>query len=105
MSSHRGKSLDLTAIAAAAVQQPDPVQMATAKPVVPEQPKRTGGSRAGRVQIQGHLPEETRRALKMLAVRQDRTVEDLLGEAIADVPLKYIARTTDAGSAAGKGSP
>jgi hypothetical protein len=89
MSSHKRKPLDTAALAAASVQQPDPVQLAVAKAVVPEQPKRAGGSRAGRVQIQGHFPEETRRALKMLAVRQDRTVEDLLGEAIADVLAKY----------------
>jgi hypothetical protein len=29
----------------------------------------------------------------MLAVRQDRTVEDLLGEAVADVLRKYVGTT------------
>jgi hypothetical protein len=48
-------------------------------------------SRVGRVAIQGYFSEETRRELKMLAVRQDRTVEDLLGEAVADVLRKYGA--------------
>jgi hypothetical protein len=90
MSPQKRKPLDTAALAAAAVQQPDPVQMATAKPVA-EPPKRAGASRAGRVQIQGYFTEETRRALKMLAVRQDRTVEDLLGEAIVDVLAKYAA--------------
>ena len=88
MSSQRRKPLDTAALAAASVQQPDPVQLATAKPAV-EPPKRAGGPRAGRVQIQGYFPEDTRRQLKMLAVRQDRTVEDLLGEAIADVLAKH----------------
>ena len=90
MSAQKRKPLDTAALAAASVQQPDPVQLATAKPVT-EPVKRAGGSRAGRVQIQGYFPEETRRALKMLAVRQDRTVEDLLGEAIADLLAKHAS--------------
>ncbi len=92
MSAHKRKPLDTAALAAAAVQQPDPVQLAVAKPVA-ERPKRAGGSRLGRVPIGGHFPEETRRQLKMLAVRQDRTVEDLLSEAIADVLTKHSATT------------
>lgn len=88
MSAQKRKPLDTAALAAAAVQQPDPVQLATVKPAA-EPAKRAGGPRVGRVQIQGYFPEDTRRQLKMLAVRQDRTVEDLLGEAIADVLAKY----------------
>jgi hypothetical protein len=88
MSSQKRKPLDTAALAAASVQQPDPVELATAKPVV-EPPKRAGGPRAGRVQIQGYFPEDTRRELKLLAVQKDRTVEDLLGEAILDVLAKY----------------
>jgi hypothetical protein len=88
MSSQKRKPLDAAALAAASVQQPDPVQLATARPVA-EPPKRAGGTRASRVQIQGYFPEDTRRQLKMLAVRQDRTVEDVLGEAIGDVLVKY----------------
>jgi uncharacterized protein (DUF58 family) len=95
MSPQKRKPLDTAALAAAAlaaaaVQQPDPVQLATAKPAAPPV-KKAGASRAGRVQIQGYFPEETRRALKMLAVRQDRTVEDLLAEAIVDVLAKHAA--------------
>jgi hypothetical protein len=88
MSSQKRKTIDLTAISAAAVQQPDPVQLATARPIT-ETPKRAGGSRAGRVPIGGHFPAEKRRQLKMQAVQQNRTVEDLLGEAIDDVLEKY----------------
>jgi hypothetical protein len=88
MSSQKRKPLDTAALMAASVQQPDPVQLATAKPVA-EATKRAGGVRAGKVPIGGHFPADTRRQLKMLAVRQDRTVEDLLGEAILDVLAKY----------------
>lgn len=91
MSAQKRKPLDTAALGAAAVQQPDPVQLAIAKPGV-EQPRRAGGSRADRVQIQGHYPEETRRQFKMLAARLDRTVENLLGEAIADVMTKYAPK-------------
>jgi len=49
------------------------------------------GSRTDKVQIQGYFPEETRRRLKMLAVQRDRTLEDLLGEAIADLFTKHSA--------------
>jgi len=90
MSSQKRKPLDTAALAAASVQQPDPVQLATAKPVA-EQPKRVGDARLGRVQIQGHLPEAMRRRqLKILAVQQDTgPFEDLLGETIQDVLAKY----------------
>jgi hypothetical protein len=90
MSPQKRKPFDTAALAAAAVAQPDPVQQAIAKPVA-EPPKRAGGSRADRVQIQGYFPEETRRRLKMLAARTDRTVEDLLGEALADLLAKHAS--------------
>ena len=43
------------------------------------------------MQIQGYFPKETRRELKALAAQLDRTVEDLLAEAIADVLAKHGA--------------
>jgi len=82
------KPIDISAIAASARPQGDPVTKAT----TPEQekpealtPKPAGASRAGRVQIQGYFPAETRRRLKMLAAQEGRTVEDLLAEAISDL--------------------
>jgi hypothetical protein len=94
MSPGKRKPLDTAALAAASVAQPDPVQLATATPVnAPTKIEHWRPSRVGKVAIQGYFPEETRRELKMLAVRQDRTVEDLLGEAVADVLRKYAAAT------------
>ena len=98
------RQIDAGALAAAAVPQPDPVEKATTPPPprpefvrepppvakAPEpSPKKTG--RAGKVQIQGYFPKETRRELKALAAQLDRTVEDLLAEAIADVLAKHGA--------------
>ncbi len=84
------KPIDISAIAAAARPQGDPVMNATipepVKLLEPSEtapaPKSSAPSRAGRVQIQGYFPIETRRRLKMLAAQEGRTVEDLLGEAI-----------------------
>ena len=90
------KLIDISAIAAAAHPQGDPVAKATAPQPArhPEPPapasRASTQSRTGRVQIQGYFPSETRRRLKMLAVQQGRTVEDLLGEAIADLLVKHL---------------
>jgi hypothetical protein len=85
----RRKPLDPSVFANAAVAQPDPVQAATANQ------RRTVASgqtsRAGKVQVQGYFPEDTRRRLKILAAQQGRTLEDLLGEAIADLMAKHRA--------------
>lgn len=95
MSPTKRKPLDTAALAAAAVAQPDPVQLATAAPVpAPPKIEHWRAGRLGRVAIQGYFPEETRRELKLLAVRQDRTIEDLLGEAVADVLRKYASTTS-----------
>jgi hypothetical protein len=94
MSPTKRKPLDTAALAAASVAQPDAAQLATATLIVaPPKTEQWRASRVGKVAIQGDFPEETRRELKMLAVRQDRTVEDLLGEAVADVLRKYAATT------------
>jgi len=42
-----------------------------------------------KVQIQGYFWPETRRRLKMLAAKEGRTVEELLGQAIADLLTKH----------------
>lgn len=85
------KPIDIAAFAAAARPQGDPVAKATTPaPERSEAPASRPGapSRAGRVQIQGYFPTETRRRLKMLAAQEGRTVEELLGEAIDDLFAK-----------------
>lgn len=87
-------ALDAAAFADAAVPQLDPVHVATRGGVAPS--KRGGSStmkaqqasRAGKVQVQVWVTEETRRRLKLLAVSSDRTVEQLLAGAIADLLKK-----------------
>jgi hypothetical protein len=79
------KPIDISAFAAAARPQGDPVTKATTpEPENSEAstPRPGAASRTGRVQIQGYFPSDTRRRLKMLAAQEGRTVEDLLGEAI-----------------------
>jgi hypothetical protein len=90
------KPLDTAAFASVAIARPDPVEAALAPAPMPapaSAPKHgtepTQSSRAGKVQIQGYFPKETRRQLKTLAAGTDRTVEEILGEAITDVLAKY----------------
>jgi hypothetical protein len=91
MSTPKRKPLNTAALAAASVEQPDAVHMATAAKRLTAKSAGGRGSRTDKVQIQGYFPEETRRRLKMLAVQRDRTLEDLLGEAIADLFTKHSA--------------
>jgi hypothetical protein len=46
-------------------------------------------SRAGTVPITAYLPKEVRDRLKILAVRLDRTMNDLMAEALSDLFAKY----------------
>jgi predicted transcriptional regulator len=46
-------------------------------------------SRAGTVAITAHLPKEVRDRLKILAVRLDRTMNDLIAEALDDLFRKH----------------
>jgi predicted transcriptional regulator len=46
-------------------------------------------SRTGTVPITAHLPKEIRDRLKTLAVRLDRTMNDLMAEALSDLFTKY----------------
>lgn len=39
-------------------------------------------SRAGKTQVTGYFPPEVRRQLKIIATEEDRTVEQLLGQAL-----------------------
>jgi hypothetical protein len=85
------KPIDISAFAAAARPQGDPVAKATTPE--PERlleapsttSKAAASSRASRVQIQGYFPAETRRRLKVLAAQEGRTIEELLGEAINEL--------------------
>jgi antitoxin-like ribbon-helix-helix protein len=104
--SPKRKQLNVAALGAAAIPQPDPVHEANrstaptarslkvvhetdeAEAVAPPTSKRAP-SRRGLVQIQGYYPPETRRRLKILSVKMDRTAEDLLGEALAHLFEKY----------------
>jgi len=77
-------TLNVSALRAAAEPQPNPVDKL-------EQAKAGTGttagrqrSRIGKVAIQGFFEPQLRDRLKILSVRTGRTVEDLLGEAIAD---------------------
>jgi hypothetical protein len=84
------KPLDTSAFADAAIASPDPVAVATTGKRVVAPVERGGAStREGKVQIQGYYPEETRRRLKMLAAKEGKTIEALLGEAIGDLMAKY----------------
>jgi hypothetical protein len=90
------KPLDTAAFANAAIARPDPVEAAIATAPMPapvSAPRHatepTQSSRVGKVQIQGYFPKETRRRLKTLAATQDRTIEDLLGEAITELLSRY----------------
>ena len=51
----------------------------------------TPPSRSGKVQIATYAPPETRKRLKILAAREDRSIESLLTEAIDDLFTKYSA--------------
>jgi predicted transcriptional regulator len=51
---------------------------------MPEQP-----SRAGTVPITAHLPKDIRDRLKILAVRLNRTMNDLMAEALDDLFEKH----------------
>ena len=46
-------------------------------------------SRAGTVPITAHLPKEIRDRLKILAVRLDRTMNELMAEALNDLFKKH----------------
>lgn len=109
MSAPKRKPLNVAALGAAAIPQPDPVHEANRSTAASpsrslkvvqeaEQPEtstspasKRAPSRRGLVQIQGYYPPETRRRLKILSVKMDRTAEDLLGEALASLFEKYGA--------------
>ena len=107
--SPKRRPLNVAALGAAAIPQPDPVHEAnrskagptpeTSRPtprlaLAPEVPEvvatpDAGGSaakramsREGLVQIQGYYPPETRRRLKVLAAKMGTTQEALLGMAL-----------------------
>ena len=107
MSAPRRKPLNVAALGAAAIPQPDPVHEANrskAVAIVPDRPlaavasevaavEVTAGKRAssreGLVQIQGYFPPETRRRLKMLSAKMDKSQEALLAVALEYLFEKY----------------
>lgn len=69
-------------------QTPEPEQKAIARP--------KGTSRAGRQFIAAHVLPEAAKQFKLLALQQDRSVKDLLIEAINDLFAKYgMSRIAD----------
>ncbi len=103
MSSPKRRPLNIAAIGAAAIPQPDPVHEAN-RTKEPTRPKAVSlveedsvvaptykkpPSREGLVQIQGYYPEETRRRLKMLAAKMGQSQEKLLGVALEYLFEKY----------------
>lgn len=52
-------------------------------------PRRASPAGAGTVPITAHLPKEVRDRLKILAVRLDRTMNDLMAEALSDLFAKH----------------
>lgn len=104
MSAPKRRPLNVAAIGAAAIPQPDPVHQAnrSTEPagrslkVVEEDAEEAATakssrapSRRGLVQIQGYYPPELRRRLKVLAAKMGRTQEELLGEALEHLFEKY----------------
>lgn len=76
-------------LASAPVESPPPAAPAATAATLPQTPPPPGtasgraqASRAGKVQVQTWVSEEKRRALKIAAVQSDRTIEELLNDAI-----------------------
>jgi hypothetical protein len=103
MSKTKRPTLDLSAFHAVAVKQADPVAAvrtppATPKPAPEAVPPKTkpkaaatknqAPSRRNRVQIMGWFAEETRTALRVHALENGKTLEQVMGESFAD----YLAR-------------
>lgn len=59
------------------------------RPPSPPAARRTQPSRVGTVPITVHLPKDVRRQLKQLALDEERTVADLVAEALNLVFAKY----------------
>jgi len=64
-------------------------QASTAKQQTDETPKATRPDRAGLRMIGGHFPQATWAALRKLAVDENRTTQELFGEALDDLLAKY----------------
>lgn len=104
MSGGKRRPIDLGALQAVAIPQPDPVEEVARPTKAP--PKRAGkapakrkattaeaparahkqqqASRQGKVGIQFWTEPETRKQLKRFAMEHDRTLDDLLREAVAN---------------------
>jgi hypothetical protein len=90
VSAPKRRPLNLAALGAAAIPQPDPVHeanrtkatLAVAPSPVTASASKRPPSREGLVQIQGYYPPETRRRLKVLSAKMDKSQEALVGLAL-----------------------
>lgn len=62
---------------------------ATETPAAPARQTTVAPSRRGQVPVTAHFPPDVRKQIKMLAVEQDETVQNLLAEALNDLFAKY----------------
>jgi len=111
VSGGKRRPIDLGALQAVALPQPDPVEEVSgrakapaapkpdrpappAKPKTAPEPKAGKGaksqqaSRQGKVGIQFWTEPETRKQLKRFAMEYDRTLDDIMREAVADFMTK-----------------
>jgi hypothetical protein len=72
------------ATVAASVESPEPPPSAT-----PAQPHTQTSSRLATKAITVHFPEEVRRQLKSMAAEQGRSMEDMVGEALNLLFVRY----------------
>ena len=72
-----------------------PAPAPTAEPVTPTEPElsgrsyRTAQTRSDTRQVSGHFRPEVQQALKLIAVEQDRDVQEILAEALNMVFSRY----------------
>ena len=76
-------ALNLESLGAASGETHNPVD------VLKQQRAGTAKSRTGKKQIQGYFPPAYRQTIKILAAREERSVEMLLQEAMEDLFTKY----------------
>lgn len=68
---------------------PAAIATAEAEPMLPINAPTVQRSRQGKRAMTVYLPAELTRALRVFAAREDRTLEDMAGEAMKDLLRKY----------------
>lgn len=66
-----------------------PPMQAAAKPVTKEPAYRTAQTRADTRQVSGHFKAEVAQTLRLIAVEQDRDIQEILAEALNMVFERY----------------